>query len=72
MAGPALLAAIALLRDQAEVPGQQRLGRHNRIQLQKHFAPESFGVRGAAAPLVGGKSQSLLSQLLPEHSILPP
>src|SRR5205085_10505214 len=40
--GAPLLAAVVLLRDQTAVPGQQRLGRDDRAQLDQDLPSEPF------------------------------
>ena len=53
-----VLAAVVLLRDQAAVPGQQSLGRHNSPQFDQQLASEAFGLGGQPAALVINEAQT--------------
>ena len=70
--GAPFLAAVVLLRDQTAVPGQQRLGRDDRAQLDQHLPSEPFRLDGQPAALVVSEAQSLVAQLFPQHPILFP
>ena len=53
-----------LLRDELTVPGEQRIGCHQRLQFIKSPAPQQFGLHGESHPLFVGEPKSLPSELL--------
>src|SRR5262249_32753014 len=63
-AGSPLLAPIVLLCNQSTMPGQQRLRRDDRAQLDQHLPSHAFCLCGQAPALVVGEAQSLPAQLL--------
>jgi len=52
-----------LLRDELTVPGEQRIGCHQRLQFIKCPATQHFGLHGQAYPLFVGESKPLSFEL---------
>ena len=59
-----------LLRDELPVPGEQRIGCHQRLQFIESPAPQQLGLLGQSHPLFVCEQKSLASELLLEDTVL--
>ena len=59
-----------LLRDKLTVPGEQRIGCHQRLQFIKCPATKHLGLHGQSYPLFVGEAKPLPFELLLEHTVL--
>jgi hypothetical protein len=59
-----------LRRDQATVPGQDRVGRDDRCDRVEHRATERLALGREAPSLVVGQTESLAAKLLAQDAVL--